>query len=117
MAKIEYRAELVIESGQKVAGQAQGKTETLNIPVHSFEVEGGANRKIELASLNEMALGLEFEQARIYTNFIFYIPPTRDFLIDKLINLSKPEKKGFNLSFAVGVYSEGRIVRQIEMFS
>ncbi|MEZ5426858.1 MAG: hypothetical protein R2747_11365 [Pyrinomonadaceae bacterium] len=88
--------------------QADVKGERINIPVHSFEVNGGANRKINVHSTDEISISSEFEQARTHKNIIFYIPPTRDFLAVKLLSLRTPTTiRYFDMRLIVNVYSGG----------
>lgn len=109
MSNLEYKSYLIITYCP--SRKSDEKPEIISIPVHYFEVEGGASRKIDLTSTGEFSIATEFEQARIYSNFIFYIPPTKDFLAAKLINLSDTKGKHFNFSFSVSVYSEGKTLR------
>lgn len=81
--------------------------ERLNIPVHSFEVDGGAKRKLNLKEIDEISVSSEFEQARMFKNIIFYIPPTKDFLALKIIDLRSPMISFFEMTFVVNIYSGG----------
>jgi hypothetical protein len=87
----------------------------LGFGVDFFEVDGGANRKIDLDSTDEFNIGSEFEQARIYKNIIFYIRADSD--SHKLIELSKSDKKDFFMSFSASVYSEAKLIRKVEIQS
>lgn len=100
MANMKYRAELHIiphETGDTAS-------EKLVFPVHSFEVDGGANRKIALADTDEISVSSEFEQARANRNLVFYIPPTKDFGALKLIAMGNP-LAFFDMNFALDIYS------------
>jgi hypothetical protein len=76
-----------------------------SIPIISFSVEGGANRKINLASSSDISITSELEQARSYKNITLFMPPTKNHL-DMLaaveltdIALNKPAD--FGISFSV----------------
>jgi hypothetical protein len=119
MSKFKYQAELYIITREQVDHKGHPvdiPIERINIPVHSFEVEGGANRKIDLTSASETSISSEFEQARIYTNFIFYIPPTKDFMVVKLINLSSGKNSQlFEFTFVVSTLSNGKVIQTLRM--
>ena len=120
MSKMKYEAELYIitREGQKDKNGNPVAVERIDIPVHSFEVEGGANRKINLASTDEVSISSEFEQARAHTNFIFYIPPTRDFLSVKLMNLSTAGSwQLFDITFVINIYSRGKKIQTLRIMS
>ena len=118
MPNMKYVSELYIITHQKVdkSGNPFGTEERVNIPVHSFEVEGGANRKINLNSTDEITVSSEFEQARSNSNFVFYIPPTKDFLAVKIMDLQKNSIQ-FDLDFVVSVYSKGKITQTLRFSS
>jgi hypothetical protein len=112
---MKYQAELYI-----ITREDQSKdhnVERIDIPVHSFEVEGGANRKINLSAATEFSIASEFEQARTYTNFIFYIPPTKDFLALKLLGLSGKNFQLFEFTFVVSMYANGRKIQTLRITS
>lgn len=113
MAKIRYKSELeIILSGTiKVWGSSHDLEQRISIPVHSFEVTGGTNRKINLASADEISVAMEFEQARTLKNLVFYIPPTKDFVAVKLVELANQKGREFAFTFLVGVYSETKLLR------
>ena len=119
MAKTKFEPELIITTHKKI--EANGKEvphlDIMNIPVHSFEVEGGANRKIELASVTEGILFSEFEQARNYKTMIFYIPPTKDFLALKLMNLATKNWQLFDFIFGVSIFSNGKLTQALSIIS
>ncbi len=120
MSNMKYEAELYIitKQGTDTKGNPVGNpVERINVPVHSFEVEGGASRKINLTSTNESSISSEFEQARTHTNFIFYIPPTKDFLAVKLISLSTPNWQLFEFTFVVNTYSKGKKIQTLRITS
>ena len=100
MSNMKYRAELHVVP-HTVSDEP---TERLVLPVRSFEVDGGANRKIDLNSTDEISVTSEFEQARANKNFIFYIPPTTDFAPLKLVGLGNP-LQFFDMNFALDIYS------------
>jgi hypothetical protein len=117
---MKYEAELyIITRGDQMNKNGNPVVvERIDIPVHSFEVEGGANRKINLASTDEVSISSEFEQARAHTNFIFYVPPTKDFLALKLMNLSVAGNwQVFHFTFAVHVYSRGKKIQTLRIMS
>ena len=109
MAKTSYKSELEIILGKTVKfwGSSHDLEQRISVPVHSFEVTGGTNRKINLASADEVNVALEFEQARTFKNLVFYIPPTKDFLALKLIELANQQGREFAFYFFVSVYSAG----------
>jgi hypothetical protein len=111
---MKYKAELYIITHQQVDknGNATGETERINIPIHAFEVEGGANRKIVLASMDEISVTSEFEQARAYKNLIFYVPPTKDFLAVRLMEIGK-ELMHFDITFVISVFSHGKLIKAL----
>jgi hypothetical protein len=113
MAKIRYKSELeiILSATVKVWGASRDLEQVINIPVHSFEVTGGTNRKINLASADEVSVALEFEQARTFKNLVFYIPPTKDFLALKLIELANQQGREFGFNFFVSVYSGTKLTR------
>ena len=115
MADVKYKYQLfIIPSEQKdSSGKIIRPSERINIPVDFFEVDGGADRKIDVTSGDEISIGLEFEQARIYKNLIFYIPPTKDFLAVKLIDLRKSGPEQFSITFAIGIYTDGALSRSL----
>lgn len=119
MSNTKYEAELYIITRERVdaKGNPIGDVERINIPVHSFEVEGGANRKINLTSTDEMSISSEFEQARAHANFIFYVPPTKDFLAVKLMNLSTTNFQLFDFTFVVSAYSNGKMIKTLRIIS
>lgn len=119
MSYMKYESELYILTTEFLNGSGTlvnaGKpTEKIHIPVHSFEVEGGTNRKIDLKSTDDVSLSLEFEQARIYRNIIFYVPPTRDFLAVRLMELGITGEL-FDLTFVVSIYAQGRKLQTLRL--
>lgn len=115
MADVKYKYQLFIitQEQRDKSGKIIRQSERINIPVDFFEVDGGTDRKIEVASTDEINIGSEFEQARIYKNIIFYIPPTKDFLAVKLIDLRKKGVELFTITFAIGVYIDGALNRSL----
>ncbi|MEW6129657.1 MAG: hypothetical protein AB1757_21635 [Acidobacteriota bacterium] len=111
--KMKYVSDLhiIIREQQKIP------VERWDIPVHSFEVEGGANRMINLKSTDEISISSEFEQARMHKNIIFYIPPTKDFLGVKLVGLRDNTLVLFELTFAISVYSGNRMTQMLRITS
>src|SRR5690349_797385 len=100
MSHTKYRAELHIiphDNGQDMP------TEKLVFPIQAFEVDGGANRKINLGSreTDEISVASEFEQARANKNLVFYIAPTPDFRAIKLIQLGHAF---FDMNFTLDIY-------------
>lgn len=49
-----------------------------NIPVHSFMVDGGANRIITLASTDDIGVISELEQARSFKNITLFLSPNKN---------------------------------------
>jgi hypothetical protein len=119
MPKTKFEPELYITTRQRIDanGKAVAATDILLIPVHSFEVEGGANRKINLASVTEGVIFSEFEQARNYQTLIFYIPPTKDFLGVKLMNLAGKNWHPFDFIFSVSVFTDGKRTQILSLSS
>jgi hypothetical protein len=120
MSKTKYESELYIMTHQQLDknGKPTGNgIDIITIPVHSFEVEGGANRKINLTSTSEGVVFSEFEQARNYKTLIFYVPPTRDFLGVKLMNLAGANWQPFDFCFTVNVYSNGKNTQSLTLSS
>ena len=117
MPNITYGASLLIVIHHPVNGKPDGRVETLRFPVRSFSVSGGADRRIDLTSTNESLIASEFEQARIYSNIIFFIQPSNDAPTNELINLSKSDKKNFTISFQVSVRDEAITLRMISLQS
>jgi hypothetical protein len=113
MANSTYKFELSIISNPNGSNQDQ-PTERLDAPVHSFEVDGGANRKILASSPNLISISSEFEQARNYQNIIFYIPPTKDFLAVKIAELGSTIKH-FDLTFIVSTYSGKTMIQTLRL--
>lgn len=111
MPKIRYKSELeiILANTIKVWGSSHDLEQRISVPVHSFEVTGGTNRKINLASADEVNVALEFEQARTFKNLVFYIPPTNDFLSLKLVELANQQGREFAFYFFVAVYSGGKL--------
>ncbi|HVE58346.1 MAG TPA: hypothetical protein VNB22_16055 [Pyrinomonadaceae bacterium] len=120
MSKTKYESELYIVTHQQLDknGKPTGKgIDIITIPVHSFEVEGGANRKINLTSTTEGVVFSEFEQARNYQTLIFYVPPTKDFLGVKLMNLAGANWQPFDFCFTVNVFSNGKVTQYLTLSS
>jgi len=120
MSKTKYESELYIVTQQQL--DAKGKqtvkgTDIITIPIHSFEVEGGANRKINLTSATEGVIFSEFEQARNFQTLIFYVPPTNDFLGVKLMNLAGANWQPFDFCFTVSVVSNGKRTQTLTLSS
>ena len=117
MSKMSYGASLLIVVRPAVSGKA-ARPEELRFPVRSFQVAGGAHRKIELSSTNEGSIGSEFEQARIYKNVILYLGSGAGSPSAELVNLSKSGRKDFSMSFTVSVYDDrGNPVRRYDLQS
>ena len=117
MSNMQYKSELyIITHGQTDKdGKVVREVERIDIPVHSFEVDGGANRKINLNSADEISVASEFEQARSHQNIIFYIPPTKDFLALKLVDLRKNGPEQFDMTFVISIYSKGRLIKTLRV--
>ena len=116
MANIRYQSNLQIVNYLKNA-KLNDKPEVFHVPVHSFEVDGGTERRIDLTSSDELTIGSEFEQARTYTNFVFYILPTKDFMAVRLMNIAQTNGKHFNLTFNVSVIADGKVIRKLNLES
>jgi hypothetical protein len=116
MSDIVY-GDLLILIEKMVNGKPEGAPEPYGGFVDSFEVDGGADRKIEISSGIDFHISSEFEQARIYKNIILYIRPGGN-TFTKLLDLSKSGKKDFFMSFTVLVWSDiGHFTRKIEIQS
>jgi hypothetical protein len=89
--------------------------EKVTVPVASFEVDGGTQRTINLASTNDVAASTEFEQARTFKNITFFITPTKDFAAAKLIGLRSPEMKFFSVTFLVCTYHRGKKIQSLQL--
>jgi hypothetical protein len=91
MSNTKYKSQLYIITKEQTdpKGNVISDGERIDIPVHSFEVEGGVNRKLSLGSTDDVTVTSEFEQSRGNNNIVFYIPPTNDFLAVKIIELQK----------------------------
>jgi hypothetical protein len=59
----------------------------------------------------------EFEQARNFQTFIFYIPPTSDFLGVKLMNLATRTWHLFDIIFTVSVVTNGKRTQTLSLSS
>ena len=119
MSKTKFEPTLIISTRQQTDadGKAIPAFDIIRIPVHSFEVDGGANRKIDLSMVTEGILFSEFEQARSYKKLIFYIPPTKDFMGLKLMNLATKNWHIFDLLFGVTVYTDGKQTQILSLSS
>jgi len=116
MSNITYGASLLIIVRSEA--NPKGRPEELRFPVGSFQVSGGAHRKIELASTNEGKIASEFEQARTYKNVILYIKPDVNYPTAGLVNLSKSGKQDFSMSLTVTVHDDsGKPVRRYDLQS
>ena len=110
MSNTKYRFQLFIMTNPRKY-QDGGPTDLLDVPIHAFEVEGGANRKIETGAPNAISIASEMEQARSFKNITFYVLPTNNFLGVKLVGQRSPHIRFFDLTFEVGVYS-GKVLTQ-----
>jgi hypothetical protein len=72
--------------------------------IRAFEVDGGAVRRINLDTPDEMDIGSEMEQAKTYKNIKFYLPPTRGIEIAQLGKLFT-EKTSLKILFEIMVFS------------
>jgi hypothetical protein len=116
MSDIVY-GDLLILIEKTVNGKPEGAPERYGGFVDFFEVDGGADRKIEISSALDFHISSEFEQARIYKNIILYMRPGGD-TFAKLLDLSKSGKKDFFMGFTVLVWSDtGHFTRQMEIQS
>jgi hypothetical protein len=90
----------------------------LNLPIDSFEVNGGASRVIDLKTTDDLSLSSEFEQARAFKNITLYLPPTSDHtdrdaalaLTDIAINKLK-----VNVMVSVQRYSNSKMLEGIAL--
>jgi hypothetical protein len=117
---MKYKAELYIITHELTDqnGKVIREVERIDIPVNSFEVDGGANRKINLASVDEVSVSSEFEQARSLKNIIFYIPPTKDFLALKLVDMTRHGiVEMFDITFVISIYSNGQLIKALRISS
>ena len=123
MSKITYKANLIIFIHNSDKENSERKVEILNLPVHSFEVAGGAIGKIDVTSSDEQMIICQFEQARNYKNIIFYMKQGKDIPLNKLIGLSKSYKNSYNgensftVSFGVSVIKGEMIMRRVSLQS
>jgi hypothetical protein len=116
MSNIDYHGSLKIIVQKIVGGKREWTPEILGFGVDSFEVDGGADRKIEIGTAVDFNISSEFEQARAYKNIILYIKADSE--SHKLLELSKSGKKDFFMFFAVLVSSdEGHFIRKVEIQS
>jgi hypothetical protein len=115
---MKYKAELYIITHQQTDkdGKIIRDVERINIPLHSFEVDGGANRKIELNSADEISVSSEFEQARVHKNIIFYVPPTKDFLAVKLVDIGRTPE-WFDITLVISIFSNGKLIKALRFSS
>ena len=113
MSNMQYKAPLEIFVHHPVPGGTETKIESLHYDVHSFEVDGGAVRKINLDSTDEPTINSELEQARTYKNITLYMKSGKRASTAKLIELFKSSVKSFNAYFYVNVYqkSEAKLLR------
>lgn len=114
MSNMSYGASLLIV----VRSGVNQRPEEMRFPVGSFQVTGGAHRRIDLTSTNEGSIASEFEQARTYQNVILYIKPDVNYPTTGLVNLSKSGKKDFSVSVTVSVHDDsGKPVRRYDLQS
>ena len=106
---MQYKAPLEIYVHHPVQGSTDTKLEWLQYDVHSFEVDGGAVRKIDLNSTDESVINNELEQARTYKNITLYMKSSKRSSTSKLIDLSKSSVKSFNAYFYVRVYKKSEV--------
>ena len=74
------------------------------VAVSSFAVRGGAKRKIDLTTADDISLVSEFEQARSYKNISLFLPPARDFEWHHLYEISH-----HNLPLAMTFFASGNV--------
>src|SRR4051812_37213278 len=105
---MKYKADLhiITHATTDNNGKETSSAERIDIPLDSFEVDGGANRKIKLSSSDDISISSELEQARSFKNIIFYIPPTKDFLALKLIDIGR-NFQFFSTTLVVSSYLKG----------
>jgi hypothetical protein len=76
-----------------------------SIPIISFSVEGGANRKIYLASSSDISITSEMEQARAHKNITLFMPPTKNHVdmeaAVELIGIALNKPADFGIDFWV----------------
>lgn len=101
MSALEYKANLDI-----YVHRAGEKVDHFNYRIESFEVDGGANRKIELGSTPEAVIDCEMSQARTYKNLVFYLKSNRRHSTSKLIELFGSGVKTFNAYFYIYGYEK-----------
>lgn len=115
MSDTKYRFKLYIFTNPDKSEKDKPE-EVLLAPIDSFEVEGGATRKIEINSTNDISLSAEFEQARMYKTITFYILPTKNFLGVKLMELRSPAViKHFDFTFVVNTYFKGILSQTLRL--
>lgn len=99
--------------------ERDGKTKFvhLEIPVYSFEVEGGANRSIVLGSTNDISITSELEQARAFKNIMLWIAPGKGFDARAVTELAEMAVKDMtlNLMFGIERYSDGKMLEGLAL--
>ena len=113
MSDMKYEAPLDIFIHYPVNGSSDTKIELLHYDVDSFEVDGGAVRKINLTSTEEKVIDNELEDARTFKNITFYLKSSRRASTSKLIDLAKSGVATFTTNLLVKVYkkSERKLLR------
>lgn len=112
MSNMKYEGELHIITKED-PNDKDKSIEKLVFPIDSFEVDGGANRKIVLKSADDVSVTSEFEQARSHKNLVFYIPPMKDFQAAKLIALRAGGLQFFEMNFTLNIYSGGKKIQSL----
>lgn len=94
--------------------------ERYDVPVHSFEVSGGAYRFIKLSSTDDISISSELEQARALKNLTLYLPPTKDGTdMEVALELTNVAllKAPFTLALSVERYSGGKMLEGLALIA
>ena len=79
------------------------------VPVSQFAVKGGAKRKIDLTSTDDISLVSEFEQARSFKNISLYLPRTKGFEWHHLWEIADHD-----LPVSIAFFTSGNIGRTVK---
>lgn len=111
MAKTRYEANLTYSftKGDVITVKA-------GIDIYSFSVTGGANRKIDLNSTDEMNIGSEMEQAKNLKNINFFLLPSQGLVINDMGEYYS-NKTPISIDFVVSVYVGKVMTKSLELNS
>lgn len=96
-----------------------GASSTENLPVAMMMVDGGASRRINFSSTDDISLISELEQARSFKNIILYLSSTKDHKDMKAaMNLTEIANAQTEFVFVVTVerFSGGKLLEGFELF-